>query len=392
MARQLRNVAAIMNPKVTLVSPDTVVDEAARLMAENHITYVVVMDNGEPVGVCSERDLVNKVVAKGLPPTQTRCAEVMTTPAYTIRDDANLEQAYEEMEERWSRRLVVTDASGALVGLITQSDLISGLYEEVQDMLVENERLHEAALAKEALAEQARIARRIQTQMLPDAVPLCDAFEFAGANIQAHEIGGDFFDFVPLDEDTTGVLIADVVGNGIPAALLMVMTRSILRAAAVEHHSPRGVLQTANIAFLTEGMPGQFVTAYYCMMRHDRPELVVGNAGHLPLMIWRQETGQVDRVDTDGLPLGVRKDEEYDEISICLNPGDVGLLYTDGLMEVKGADGEMLGLTRLSEMFRSFAELPADEILEKLLAAVDDFAADDEKMDDRTLVAFRALE
>ncbi len=392
MPRQLRNVAAIMNPKVTLVSRDTIVDEAARLMAEKHITYVVVMDDGKPVGVCSERDLVNKVVAKGLSPKQTRCAEIMTTPAYMIRDDANLEQAYEEMEARWSRRLVVTDDDGALVGLITQSDLISGLYEEVQEMLVENEHLHELALAKEALAEQARIARHIQTQMLPDAMPLCDAFEFAGANIQAHEVGGDFFDFVPLDEDTTGVIIADVVGNGIPAALLMVMTRSILRAAAVEHHSPRGVLQTANLAFLSERMPGQFVTAYYCMMQHNRPELIVGNAGHLPLLVWRKETGQVDRVDTDGLPLGVRKEEDYAEISISLTPGDVGLLYTDGLMEVKGADGEMLGLTRLSEMFRSFAHLPAHEILDSLLAEVDNFARDDGHVDDRTLVAFRAIE
>ncbi len=390
MRRSLRNVAAIMNPNVTMVSPDTTVDVAARLMMDQRVSYVVVMQEGKPVGVCSERDVVNKVAAKGLNPSEARCGDVMTTPAYLIRSDAALEQAYDEMEARWSRRLVVTDESGELVGQITQSDLISGLYEEVQEMLEENERLHAEALRREKLAAQARIAREVQTQMLPSRAPEFEPFEFAGANVQAHEVGGDFFDYIPVDEDTLGVAIGDVVGNGIPAAMLMVMTRSLIRAAAVGGREPDVVLQKANTAFVAENFNDQFVTAFYCAFNRGGYEVRLSNAGHLPLMVWRQDTGEVELADTDNLPLGIRAEEHYLQAQVTLRPGDAGLLYTDGLVEIHNAAGEMFGLKRLRALFARLAALPPAEVIQQILAEAERFAGEGAYMDDRTAIAFRA--
>lgn len=391
MPRKLRNVGAIMNPHMTILSPDTTVDVVAGLMESKRVSCVVVMNGREPLGMVSERDLVNKVVGRGLAPRDVRCSEIMTSPVYTVHRDVDLGRAYEEMEERWSRRFAVADDEGRLVGLITQSDLIAGLYQEVQEMLVENEILHQETLAREKLAEQARIARSVQTQFLPKASPDLGTIEIAGSNKQAHEVGGDFFDYIPVDETSVGVVIGDVVGNGIPAAMLMVMTRSIMRSQAIGQASPAEVLRKANLTFEAEQMEGQFVTLFYCVARRGHRDLAVASAGHLPMMIRRRASADTEFVDCSGLPLGVDPDAEYEEGRVSLAPGDVALLYTDGLVEVRDEGGDMFGIGRLADVFRACAdETPAD-VLTHLTAAVEKFAAHDAHLDDRTAIVLRGV-
>lgn len=391
MPRKLRNVGAIMNPNMSMLSSDTTVDVVARLMESKHVSCVVVTEGDRPIGMVWERDLVNKVVGRGLAPGEVQCRDVMTSPVHTVHHDVDLGTAYEEMEERWSRRFAVADDAGRLVGLITQSDLIAGLYQEVQEMLSENEILHQQALSRERLAEQARIARSLQTQFLPKTAPVLGTFEIAGRNTQAHEVGGDFFDYIPVDDESVGVVIGDVVGNGIPAAMLMVMTRSILRSQAIEHSSPAEVLRKANLTFMAEDMEGQFVTIFYCVARRGRRDLTVASAGHLPMMIRRRASSDIEFVDCAGLPLGVAQEADYEEARVSLAPGDVALLYTDGLVEVRNAAGDMFRVARLAEAFRECADEPPADVLAQLSAKVDEFAADDGLLDDRTAVVLRCI-
>ena len=391
MPRRLRHVESIMNPNITIVSPDTTVDEVASLMEAQRVTCVVVVHEGQPLGLVSERDLVNRVVGKSMAPTEVQCSEVMISPAHMIRSDVDLGGAYEQMEELWVRRLVVVDSSDHMVGLVTQADVIAGLYEEVQEIMFENEILHEDALARGKLAEQARIARGVQTQFIPKESPVLDLFDLAGINTQAHEVGGDFFDYIPLGDGSFGVVVGDVVGNGIPAAMLMVMTRSILRSQAIGRSSPAEVLTRCNATFAAERMQGQFVTMYYAIVRKDSREMAVSSAGHLPMMVWRQATGAIELVDCEGLPLGVRPEGGYDEHVVKLDPQDVALIYTDGMVEVRGEHQEFFGMDRLEQVFRQHAGLPVAEVLEQVGGAVEAFAAEDEQLDDRTAVAIRAL-
>jgi len=391
MPRQLRNVGSIMNADIPTVSLDTTVDAVASLMETRRITCLVVMDGDEAVGMVSERDLVNKVVAPGLAPHEVKCSDIMTSPVYTIRNDVDLGRAYEEMEAKWSTRFAVTDDAGDLSGLVTQSDLIAGLYEELQETMFENELLHQEALVQERLSEQTRVARRLQSRFIPDESPNFAALEVAGSNTQAHDVGGDFFDYIPIDDESIGVVIADVVGNGVPAALLMVMTRSILRSQAMDRTSPAAALQKANITFCAEEMPGQFVTMFYCVVKRQERRLMVGCAGHPPMMVYRQATGEIEFVDCFGLPLGVRDEGAYEEVEVCLGTDDAALLYTDGLIEVRGADGDMFGIERLAEAFRQSAGEPLSDVLSNLSTAIEEFAAEDERLDDRTAVILRGL-
>lgn len=391
MSRQLRNVGSIMNADIPTVSLDTTVEAVASLMESRRITCVVVMDGDEAVGMVSERDLVNKVVGPGAAPTEVKCRDIMTSPVYTIRNNVDLGRAYEEMEAKWATRFAVTDDAGDLSGLVTQSDLIAGLYEELQETMFENGILHQDALEQERLSEQTRVARRLQSQFIPDESPDFAVLEVAGSNTQAHDVGGDFFDYIPIDDDSVGVVIADVVGNGVPAALLMVMTRSILRSQAMDRTSPAAALQKANVTFCAEEMPGQFVTMCYCVVKRQGREFMLGCAGHPPMMIYRQATGEIEFVDCFGLPLGVREEGAYEEVSVSLAPRDAALLYTDGLVEVRNEEGEMFGMNRLAETFRQSAREPLSDVLDNLAAAVEAYAAEDERLDDRTAVVMRGI-
>ena len=393
MPRKLRDVRAIMNTSVTTVSPDTRVAEVASLMQARRVTLVVVIEQGEPIGVVSERDLVNKVVAPGLAAREVICREIMTSPAHTVSVDMDLGAAYEEMEEVWSRRMVAVDRAGRLVGVLTQSDLIAGMYRELKDTLFENEILHERSLAREKLAEQARIAREIQRHLLPERAPALGSIELAGSNTQAYEVGGDFFDYILIDDETVGVVIGDVVGNGIPAAILMAMTRSVLRSQALSHASPADVLRGANLILVAERLPAQFVTAAYCVAHRGSRDLVMSSAGHLPMIVYRKADEKTELVDGKGLPLGVQSDGYYEEQHVSFAPGDAALLYTDGIIEARNRNGKLFGITRLAKAFRECAESAPPVVLERIAAMVTGFAGDsgEHHLDDRTAIALRCV-
>jgi sigma-B regulation protein RsbU (phosphoserine phosphatase) len=248
---------------------------------------------------------------------------------------------------------------------------------------IENARLFKLErLERERMQSEADEARAVQQAFLLKAVPLVPGFAFETAWHPAGAVAGDWFDFIDLGDERYGIALADVSGKGMPAALLMSATRSILRSLAKLHSSPSETLQHLNQT-LSEDFPmGKFVTMIYAVLDARSREITVASAGHLrPLLI----NGECTFLDVDtGLPLGLGA-SSYPEKKIQLNPGTKLLFYTDGITEAVNRDEEEYGPARLLEHF-----LQPDACIEGLIEEVQRFGHGSDRTDDATAVLIRS--
>ena len=248
---------------------------------------------------------------------------------------------------------------------------------------IENARLFKLErLERERMQSEADEARAVQQAFLLKAVPLVPGFAFETAWHPAGALAGDWFDFIDLGDERYGIALADVSGKGMPAALLMSATRSILRSLAKLHSSPSETLQHLNQT-LSEDFPmGKFVTMIYAVLDARSREITVASAGHLrPLLI----NGECTFLDVDtGLPLGLGA-SSYPEKKIQLNPGTKLLFYTDGITEAVNRDEEEYGPARLLEHF-----LQPDACIEGLIEEVQRFGHGSDRTDDATAVLIRS--
>jgi serine phosphatase RsbU (regulator of sigma subunit) len=196
------------------------------------------------------------------------------------------------------------------------------------------------------------VARRIQHALLPKAVPALEGWEVSDHYQPAREVGGDFYDFLPLADGRVALVIGDVSGKGIPAAVLMASTQSVLRAVAQRGGSTPGqVLAEANEVLCTYIPPNMFVTCFYAVLEHESGRLVYANAGHtLPCCRRLNEEEQTNELVARGMPLGLMPGMSYEEKQTTLLPGDGVLFCTDGLVEAHDAKGEMFGTPRLRSL------------------------------------------
>ena len=248
---------------------------------------------------------------------------------------------------------------------------------------IENARLFKLErLERERMKSEQDEARAVQQAFLLKAVPLVPGFAFETAWHPAGAVAGDWFDFIDLGDERYGIALADVSGKGMPAALLMSATRSILRSLAKLHSSPSETLQHLNQT-LSEDFPmGKFVTMIYAVLDARSREITVASAGHLrPLLI----NGECTFLDVDtGLPLGLGA-SSYPEKKIQLNPGTKLLFYTDGITEAVNRDEEEYGPARLLEHF-----LQPDACIEGLIEEVQRFGHGSDRTDDATAVLIRS--
>lgn len=193
------------------------------------------------------------------------------------------------------------------------------------------------------------LARDIQQGLLLEAVPHLTGWEVSAVSLPARDLGGDLYDFLPLGESWQGIMIGDVSGKGLPAALRMAVARTVFRHEARRGEAPGSTLAAVNRGVLSE-IPQGMITMLYAMLDTQRGLLRLANAGHnYPLLL----NGQVHEVELSGLPLGVDCDSDYEEADAILRPGDTVLLYTDGVVEATRADGEMYGYERLEQVLRA---------------------------------------
>lgn len=253
-------------------------------------------------------------------------------------------------------------------------------------------------LEHERTMQELRVARDIQVSFLPERCPSLPGWEIAADWRAAREVGGDFYDFVPLDEAHMGLVIADVSDKGVPAALFMSLARTLVRASAGEARSPARTLQRVNELILNETRSDMFLTLFYAVLNWDTGQLTYANAGHLPPILWRcpqlgkadhDPTSQVTTLTARGTVLGVFEHVSLEEQQTAIEPGDILVLYTDGVTEPINDQEEEFGEGRLIQVVADSCLQPCGEIVNRIYAAVSEFAGDQPQFDDYTLIGLK---
>ncbi|MBA2392524.1 MAG: SpoIIE family protein phosphatase [Ktedonobacteraceae bacterium] len=239
---------------------------------------------------------------------------------------------------------------------------------------------------RERIEQELRTARTIQHTFLPRNVPALPGWLLVPYYKSAREVGGDFYDFLPFEDGRLGIVIGDVTDKGIPAALVMTATRTMLRTAALEQSSPSEVLARVNDLLHVDIPAGMFVTCFYAILNPKNGHLRYANAGHEPP--YRQHDGNAAELWATGMPLGMMPGTRYDEYEATLIPGESLLFYSDGLVEAHNTTQEMFGFPRL----KTALEDPSDgtPLIEVLLGKLKRFTGDGwEQEDDVTLVTLQ---
>ncbi|MGB3458106.1 MAG: SpoIIE family protein phosphatase [Halobacteriota archaeon] len=235
-----------------------------------------------------------------------------------------------------------------------------------------------------------KTAHDIQQSFLPDAIPDLPGFELAAQNIPAKEVGGDFYDFIPISEGKIGLTIADVSGKGVPAALFMALSRTIVRAKATRSSGVSEVIRDANSLITADAKSGMFVTLFYAVLDLSERTLTYVRAGHNPPVIFKAKTRTLMRLDAKGIALGAIADIELEERKIILDGGDTVVFYTDGVTEAINKGMEQFGEERLITTIKVNHELSANDMIEKIKVEVLAFCGDEPQFDDITLMVLKA--
>jgi serine phosphatase RsbU (regulator of sigma subunit)/predicted ester cyclase len=249
------------------------------------------------------------------------------------------------------------------------------------------ERLEQEMSERERVEQELRVAQRIQHALLPRDLPELAGWEITHAYRPAREVGGDFYDFLPLSEGHLGLIIGDVSGKGVPAALVMANTQSVLRAIARRGDiAPGLVLAEANEVLFTYLPPNMFATCFYAVLDPAEGRLRYANAGHNLPCCWHE--GVATELRASGMPLGLMPAMDYEEKERTLAPRDGVLLYSDGLIEAHDPQREMFGTSRMVEFVG--ANSGKATLIDSLLAELKQFAGVGwEQEDDITLLTLQ---
>ncbi|OGO59816.1 MAG: stage II sporulation protein E [Chloroflexi bacterium RBG_19FT_COMBO_48_23] len=233
-------------------------------------------------------------------------------------------------------------------------------------------------------------ARGIQQSFLPESPPIIEGFELAALNLPARQVGGDFYDFIPVSEGKWGIIIADVSGKGVPAALFMALSRTLVRANVADNPTASQAMQKANRLISQEAKMGMFVTLFYAVLDPKKRRLQYVNAGHNPPFVVKKSSGDVILLRASGIAMGVIDDVSLEEKEIELDSNDIVVFYTDGITEAINSAGEQFGEKRLVETINRNADLPVKDLVGRVKDEVFTFAQDQPQFDDFTLVILKA--
>jgi sigma-B regulation protein RsbU (phosphoserine phosphatase) len=269
---------------------------------------------------------------------------------------------------------------------------VTGAIETIRDITERREM--EGRLARSNAELQ--IAADIQKSFLPDVIPQIAGVDIAARTVMAKEVGGDFYDVIPfevmtLEKGLLGLLVADVSGKGVPAALFMALSRIVVRTNALWHRDPARAIFDANNIITPDSQSGMFVTLFFGSLRETDRTLTYVNAGHNAPIVYRSHDGSLEELLPTGIVLGAVENREYISRTATINPGDIVVMYTDGVTESINAQEEMFGEDRLKAIIRDNAGRSAGGILEKILAGVREFTGDMPQFDDITLLIIRGI-
>jgi sigma-B regulation protein RsbU (phosphoserine phosphatase) len=250
----------------------------------------------------------------------------------------------------------------------------------IEDMIRQAEDLKRQAEIEQELS----LARDIQQGLLLEAVPSLPGWEISAISLPARDLGGDLYDFLPLEGGIHGLMIADVSGKGLPAALRMAVARTVFRHEARRGEAPAPTLAAVNRSVIRE-IPQGMITMLYATLDTACGLLQIANAGHnYPVLI----NGGVGEVEISGLPLGVDSDSEYGEVGALIEPGETVLLYTDGVIEATSRSSELYGYERLERLLSEHDQLRPRALMAVLLQEIRTWS-EGQQADDVTVVVIR---
>lgn len=257
---------------------------------------------------------------------------------------------------------------------------------------IEGARLSRQAEDKRRIEYELGLARQIQKSFLPEACPTIPGYDLCSMWQTAREVSGDFYDFVELNGGRTAITIADVSDKGIAAAMFMALSRTILRTMTIGKPTPRETVERANDVILADARSEMFVTVFHGVLDPRTHRFTYVNAGHNPPLFYRAAQRELITLKGHGIALGVIPNIALEEYSIEFAPGDLMLMYTDGVTDAINAAEEEFGAERLADLVAAHAHLSPDALIAEIARAVSDYAGEGVHFDDLTMVALKRVE
>lgn len=249
---------------------------------------------------------------------------------------------------------------------------------------------HNLQEANKKMHHELEMAARMQQNFLPHALPEIPGWQLTAALKPARETSGDFYDVYALPDGRYAVLIADVVDKGVAAALFMVLSWSLIRTYSRQYPTrPEQVLQGVNLRLLRDTEARQYVTVFLGVLDPLSGEFVYCNAGHLPPLLFRQSDDNLEKLALTGIPLGIFEEQDWTSAVVKIDPGELLVLYTDGVPDAQNPKGSFLGEERFLAALRGRLGEPAQQIQSGVLADITEFIEDAEQFDDIALVVLQ---
>lgn len=287
--------------------------------------------------------------------------------------------------------LIYLDTPAAPAGFVTEDLNLLTVMANVAGIRIERERLAEIEQADQVLAHDLEQAAEIQRGLLPVGAPAFKGLQLAGCNAPCRTVGGDYYDYLVYPDQHVGLVIGDVAGKGMPAALLMSSLQAKVHAIAETSSAPAEVVTRLNRSVAATCPDNRFVTFFFSRLNLRSGEMTYCNAGHNPPLLARSD-GKVERLEGGGPVLGILPGLSYQERSCVMEAGDMLLLYSDGVTEAQSPSGEEFGEERLEEILRESRRDGVEAVLSIVQAAVQSWTAGQPPSDDITLVAARRAE
>ncbi len=267
-------------------------------------------------------------------------------------------------------------------------------FEETRNTLTDAQR---DLLDHELLKKEMQVAQSIQQTLLPKIFPDLDEFEINAFYKSAKEVGGDYYDFIPISKNKLGIIVADVSGKGVPGSMIMTMIRTAVRLIAPRSHSAKEVMIKLNNIIQNDLNRGMFITIYFVILNTKTHELQFSSAGHTPMLLHRGETGEVYSLNPKGIPIGLKLMEtdfflkSIKSETIKLKKDDLIIIYTDGITEAMNAKFEQYSQKRFLKIIKNSNKKELGKFLEILERSLSDFIGDQPQSDDITLVLIKDL-
>ena len=296
--------------------------------------------------------------------------------------------------------LPIRHKSGEIVGVIQLLNQAHGRFaREDEDFLtklsahmamaLENARLHREVVEKQRLEREVALATEIQRSLLPDAPPIVPGYDIAVINQMCYEVGGDYYDFLSLGPQSLLLVVADVEGKGVSSAMVMSNLQATLRALVMHLHSLEVLTLSLNDMICNDARSKKFLSIFLGLIDTRRNGLHYINGGHVPPLLINSETGEYKRLEEGGTVIGLFPSAEYTRGSVRLKPGDILVCCTDGIIESMDPRDDEFGTERLAASIRKNRHRSAQEIVDSVLADVEEFSRGGTHVDDKVLMVLK---